>query len=336
MASLGGSLSLLPMSSGGKTMRAVAIERFGGEETLGVREVPVPAVGDDEVLVRLAAAGVGEWDPFERDGGFAEMQETQPSFPYVLGSEGAGEVQAVGRSVKSRKVGDRVLAVGFLNPKGGFYAEYAALPADLVAPIPAGMTDEQAAGVGGVGTTALRGLQDVLEIGRGQTVLIFGASGAMGHVAVQLARRLGARVLAVASGADGVRLAREVGADRVVDGRGGDDVVRVARELAPDGLDAALLTAGGPAAEASLQALRSGGRVAYPEGVDPEPKAPVGVKLTSFNGDPDPEIVGRLSRLMGGEPFKVHVHRTFPLSQVADAHRALEEHHLGKLVLRVA
>jgi NADPH:quinone reductase len=324
------------MKSGDQKMRAVAIERFGGEDTLSLREVPVPAVGDDEVLVRVLAAGVGEWDPFEREGGFAEMQGTSPSFPYVLGSEGAGVVQTVGRSVKNVKVGDRVLAVGFLNPKGGFYAEYAALGAGLVAPIPAGMTEEQAAGVGGVGTTALRGLQDVLEIGPGQTLLIFGASGAMGHVAIQLAQRLGARVLAVASGEDGVRLARELGADRAVDGRSGDDVTRIARELAPDGLDAALLTAGGPAADAALQALRPGGRIAYPEGIEPEPSVPVRVKVTSFNGEPDPEIVGRLSRLMGKAPFTVHLHRTFPLSRAADAHRALQEHHLGKLVLRVA
>jgi NADPH:quinone reductase len=318
-----------------RTMRAVAIERFGGPETLAVREVPVPAIGETELLVRLQAAGVGEWDPFEREGGYARMLGVQPAFPYVLGSEGAGEVAAVGRAVRGVKVGDRVFAVGFLNAKGGFYAQYAALDAGLVSPIPAGLTVEQAAAMGGVGLTALRGLQDVLAVGPGQAVLVFGASGGIGHLAIQLARKLGARVLAVASGEDGVRLARSLGAERVVDGRRDDDLPAEARQLAPAGIDAALLTAGGPAADRALRTLRPGGRVAYPSGIEPEPASFAGLEVKRYDGDPDPEIVARFARLASSGPFDVHVARTFPLDRAAEAHRALEEHHLGKLVLQV-
>src|SRR5439155_19169998 len=121
------------------------------------------------------------------------------------------------------------------------------------------------------------GLDDSLKLKSGESILIFGASGGIGHLAVQLARRMGARVLAVGSGNDGVALLKRLGADAVVDGHK-DDVAAVARQFAPDGLDAALLTAGGKQADRTLQALRDGGRVAYPNGVEPEPKARAGIK----------------------------------------------------------
>lgn len=96
------------------TMRAVVIDSFGGPEQLHERQVPMPSPGRGQVLIRLETAGVGSWDPFEREGGYAEMQGTSPSFPYVLGSEGAGTIAAVGDDVTSRAVGERVFAASFL------------------------------------------------------------------------------------------------------------------------------------------------------------------------------------------------------------------------------
>lgn len=317
-----------------KTMRAVAIDQFGGPEVLKVQTVPVPDLGPGEVLLRVEIAGIGEWDPFEREGGYAEMLGVQPSFPYVLGSEGAGVVAAVGEKVDRFEVGDQVYAAGFLNPKGGFYAEYAVVDAGLVSSIPERMTVEQAGVMSGVAITALRGLADTLALKPGETVMIFGAGGGIGHVAVQLAKRMGARVLAVASGDDGVALAKRLGADATVEGREGD-VLSVAREFAPDGLDAALLTAGGEAADRALSAVREGGRAAYPNGVDPEPQPTPGVQLSAYNGEPDSEIIERLNHLITSGPFEVHVARTFLLDQAAEAHRALDGHYLGKLALRV-
>lgn len=316
-----------------RTMRAVAIDRFGGPEVLKIQMVPVPDLGPDEILIRVEIAGVGEWDPFEREGGYAEMMGIEPSFPYVLGSEGAGTVAAVGGQVDRFQVGDRVYAAGFLNPKGGFYAEYAVVDSGLVSHIPDRLTVEQAGVMPGVGLTALRGL-GLLTLEPGESVMIFGASGGIGHVAVQFAKRMGARVLAVASGKDGVELAERLGADVTVNGRE-DDVLAAARKLAPQGLDAALVTAGGEAADRALEAMREGGRVAFPNGVQPEPQARNGVRLDSYNGDPDAEIIGRLNSLIEAGPFEVHVARTFPLEQVAEAHRALDDHYLGKLALRV-
>jgi len=315
-------------------MRAVAIERFGGTEVLQMSTVPVPALGRDEVRIRVEFAGVGSWDPFEREGGYAEMIGTKPEFPYVLGSEGAGTVDAVGEDVDRFREGDRVFAAGFLNPKGGFYAEYAIVPASLVAHVPDGWSSERAAVVAGVGLTALRGLEDTVRVQSGEAVMIVGASGGIGHVAVQFAKAMGARVFAIASGGDGVALARRLGADAAVDGHA-DDVLARAREFAPDGFDAALVTAGGDATSRALQAMREGGRVAYPNGVQPEPEAGEGIGLTAYNGEPDGEIVARVAERISAIDLQVHVDRVFALEQVADAHRALDSHTLGKLALRL-
>jgi NADPH:quinone reductase len=319
----------MPQSSQ-NMMRAAAIDQFGGAIT--PHTLPVPEVGPDEILIRVESAGVGVWDPFEREGGFAKIYGGNPSFPYVLGSDGAGTVAEIGPKVGSFKKGDRVYAFGLMNPKGGFYAEYAAVSSDNASPIPGKLTVEQAGALPVDAMTALRGL-DELELQPGESLLIFGASGGIGHLAVQLAKRMGAQVLAVASGDDGVGLVRRLGADAVVDGHK-EDVAAAARRFAPAGLDAALLTAGGKAAEEALQAVRDGGRVAYPNGVEPEPKARPEITVKSYDGTPSPEAIERLNRLIERAPFEVHIARTFPLDQAAEAHRALNEHYLGKLALR--
>ena len=315
------------------TMKAVALDRFGGLDAIALQTVPIPEVGPDEILIRVESAGVGVWDPFEREGGFAEMFGIEPTFPYVLGSDGAGTVEAVGEQVSRFREGDRVYALSVANPKGGFYAEYAAVKEDNASLIPDELTTEQAGAMPADAITALRGLDDVLRLGRGESLMIFGASGGIGHLAVQFARHMGAGVLAVASGKDGVALAKRLGADVSVDGHR-ENVAHAAHKFAPNGLDAALLTAGGKAAEKSLAAVRDGGRVAYPNGVEPEPQARTGLTIRSYDGTPDRQAIEKLNRLIESGPFEVHVAATFPLEQAADAHRALEAHYLGKLTLR--
>jgi NADPH:quinone reductase len=316
------------------TMRAVVIDGFGGSERLHEGRLPIPSPGPGQVLIRLESAGIGSWDPFEREGGYHEMLGMSPSFPYVLGSEGAGTITAVGEGVTSRAIDERVFAASFLNPAGGFYAEYVCVDAGLVAPIPSGMTASQAAVMGGVGMTALRGLQDALDLRSGETLLVHGASGAMGHLAVQLGKRLGAGVLAVASGEDGMALAERAGADLSIDGRA-EQVADAARRFSADGLDAALLTAGGQEADAAVATVRSGGRAAYPTGVQPEPASTAGVEPQAFNGEPDPELLGRFMALVGDRPLEVHIAREFTFDQVPAAHDALGDHHLGKLAIAI-
>jgi NADPH2:quinone reductase len=314
-------------------MRAAALDRFGGVENIQVKHLPVPEPGPDEVLLRIESAGIGVWDPYEREGEFAKMFGTKPTFPYVLGTDGAGTVAAVGAQVRRFKEGDHAYALALANPKGGFYAEYAAVKADNVSPIPKKLTVEQAGVMPSDALTALRGLDEILKLNKGESVMIFGAGGGIGHLAVQLAKRMGARVFAVASGDDGVALAKRLGADAVANGRK-DDVEAVARTFAPSGLDAALVTAGGEATDRALRAIKKDGRVAHPNGVMPEPKAPPGVKVQSYDMEPSAERIEDLNRLIDSGPFEVHVARTFPLDKAADAHRELDQHYLGKLALR--
>src|SRR5688572_17147686 len=220
-----------------KTMQAQAVDRFGGVGDMSLRTIPVPEVGPDEVLIRVESAGVGAWDPFELEGGFAKLMGIEPTFPYVIGSDGAGTVAAVGEKVTQFKPGDRVCGMNLASGKG-FYAQYAVAKAENVLRIPGKLTTEQAGVLPVDAITALRGLDDTLGLKAGETVMIFGAGGGIGHLAVQLAKRMGARVFAVASGADGVELVKRLGADAVVDGRN-EDVAAAARRFAPQGLDAA-------------------------------------------------------------------------------------------------
>jgi NADPH:quinone reductase-like Zn-dependent oxidoreductase len=321
------------MSVKQSTMRAAALDRFGGVENLQVKQLPVPEPGPDEILLRVEAAGVGVWDPFEREGEFAKMFGAKPTFPYVLGSDGAGTVTAVGDHVHRFKEGDHAYALALINPKGGFYAEYTVVKADNASAIPKKLTVEQAGVMPSDALTALRGLDEILKLKKDESLMVFGAGGGIGHLAVQLAKRIGARVFAVASGADGVELAERLGADAVANGRK-DDVEAAGRAFAPNGLDAALVTAGGDTTDRALRTMKSDGRVAYPNGVMPAPRAPSGVKVQNYNVEPSPQQIEKLNRLIESGPFEVHIARTFPLDKAADAHRELDKHYLGKLALR--
>ena len=315
-----------------QTMRAVAIDEFGGIEKMKPRELPVPEVASDEILIRVDTAGVGVWDPFEREGGFAKEFGMQPKFPHVLGSDGAGTVEEVGDDVHNLKPGDRVYGINLVSPKGGFYAEYTAIKASNVATIPQALSTRDAGVLAVDGVTALDGLGKALQLKAGESILILGASGGVGHLAVQLAKRMKARVLAVASGRDGVEFVKRLGADKVIDGHR-EDILKAAREFAPNGVDAALLTAGGKPAEQAITALRKGGRAAYPNGVEDVPETRDDVKIVSYNGEPDTKTFAKLNELIEGGPFEVHIARTFKLEDAAQAQQALSDHYLGKLAL---
>ena len=315
-------------------MRAVALNKFGGPETLQVQNVPLPQIEAQEVLIKVEAAGIGAWDPFEREGRFVEIMGTKPTFPYVLGTDGAGTIAEVGKDVNRFKEGDRVYAAELANPKGGFYAQYAAVKAENVSLIPGQLSIEAAAVLPTDALTALTGLEKVLRLKSGESLMVFGASGGIGHLALQLAKRLGATVFAIASGDDGVQLAKQLGADKAVNGRS-EDVLNAAKEFAPNGIDAALVTAGGESVAQALLAIRKGGRIAYPHGVMPEPTAPDGVTVEAYDGEVSAALIDRLNGLIESGPFTVHVDQTFRLEEAAEAHKALTEHHLGKLALRV-
>jgi NADPH:quinone reductase-like Zn-dependent oxidoreductase len=312
-----------------ETMKAAAFDHFGGPEVLEVKSLPVPRPKPNEVLIRLNTAGIGVWDPEARTG---ELElGPKRRFPRVIGNDGAGTIAAVGSRVRRFEIGDRVYAYAF---EGGFYAEYVAVPADDVARIPRGVSPRQAGALGADGITALLGLEDQLQLKAGESVMILGASGGIGHIAVQLAKRIGARVFAVASKPDGVALVRHLGADAAVDGRA-DDVARAARDFAPAGLDAALVLSGGHGLDEALRAMKKHGRVAHPNGVEPPPRAPKGVRVRGYDGIPARKAFERLNRLIGDEPFHVELGHVYRLENAAAAHRQVGKHHLGKLALEM-
>jgi NADPH:quinone reductase-like Zn-dependent oxidoreductase len=253
-------------------------------------------------------------------------------FPKVLGSDGSGTVVAAGSKVERFKPGDKVYGYTFSNPKGGFYAEYAAVPEDAAALVPPGISMDEAAGLAACGLTAIAGL-DALKIRPDMALMVTGANGCVGHIALQLAKRQGARVLAVASGRDGADLAARLGADRTVNGKAAD-AAKAAREFAPNGLDGAFVFAHSARLAAALKTIKKGGTLAYPEGFDPEPKAPAGVKVRTFNGTSSPAAFDRLNSLVAAGPFHVAVPRTYRLEDLPRAHRDILKHHLGKFLAK--
>lgn len=318
------------------TMTAMAIDAYGGPEQLKPHTLPVPKIDPGEVLIRVAAAGVGVWDGLLREGAMAEMEPGGGHrFPIVPGADGAGTVVAVGAQVSDLAVGDVVYGYSFVSPKGGFHAEYVAVAADGVARVPRGLDIEQAGALAVTAITALCGLDGELHVQPGDRVVVMGASGGVGHAAVQLAKAMGATVMGIVSSADGAELARAAGADPVIDPKV-DDVAAALREFAGDRLDAVLATVNGDGLAQAIASLKPGGRLAWPNGVTPVPEGGDDVVAAAFNGRPSRALLDKLNALIESRPFSVHLWKTLPLAEAADAHRALAGHHLGRIVLTMS
>ncbi len=315
------------------TMLAAAIDHFGPPEELKIHEMPVPILDEREVLIRVHTAGVGGWDAEMRSGAWAPEN---PSFPLVLGTDGAGIVAAMGSHVRRFEVGNSVYSYSFNNPKGGFYAEYVAVEAEKAAPIPSNLDLEHAGAIPTTGLTALQGIDNALRLRAGESIIIHGASGGVGTMAVQFAKLRGARVLATASGRDGVALVLKLGADVGVDGRH-DNILEAARLFAPKGVDAILAMAGGEALESCLDALRDRGRVAYPNGIEPEPRRRPGIRITSYDAVAGAREFKHLNEAVEGCDLQVPIADAYPLVDARKAHERIEEGHvLGKIVLRIS
>ncbi len=316
-----------------QTMRVAAIDAAGGPRVLTLHTVPVPKLDAEEVLIAVDSADVAVWDAAVR----AHPQELEHAhFPLVLGSDGSGVIAAVGGQVRGFKPGDPVYAYMWDNPKGGFYAEYVAIPASHVGHLPAGLSLRDAGAIAASALTAIQGVDDALHIKAAETLIIHGASGGVGALALQFARLRGARVLATASGEDGVRFVKGLGAAAVVDGRKAD-ILAAAHQFAPGGVDAVLAFAGGDGLARCIEALKPGGRVAFPWGVSPEPKPTVEVRSsTRYNAIAGPHEFEELNRAIIAAKLQVPIAAEFPLADAAKAHERLETGHvLGKVVLRI-
>jgi NADPH2:quinone reductase len=331
------SLALALCQAGGaavpQTMRAAAIDAAGGPRVITLHTLPVPKPDPDEVLIAVDSADVAVWDASVR----AHPEELKHAhFPLVLGSDGSGVIAAVGAQVRGFKPGDPVYAYMWDNPKGGFYAEYVAIPVKQVGHVPPGMSLRDAGAIAASALTAIQGIDDALHIRSGETLIIHGAAGGVGSLALQFAKLRGARVLATASGEDGVSFVKGLGADMVVDGRKGD-IVASARQFGPGGVDAVLAFAGGDGLARCVDALKPGGRVAFPWGVSPEPKPTVEVRSsTRFNAIAGPQEFEQLNQAIIAAKLQVPIAAEYPLADAGKAHERLEAGHvLGKVVLRI-
>ena len=231
------------------TMRALQQTSLNGPQDLGlVTDAPVPVAGPGEVLIRVAAAGVNFGDIAQAHGTFPDG----PRPPYLAGFEAAGEIVAVGAGVTGLEPGARVVGVGI---GCGAFAEYTALPAAAVLPLPAGWAEAEALGLLVNWSTALAALRPLGRVAAGETVLIHAAAGGTGQAAVKMARHFGATVIATASPGKHETV-RALGADHVLDSTGTDLAVEVLRLTGGAGADLVLEAVGGAALGASLAAAK--------------------------------------------------------------------------------
>ena len=314
-------------------MKAAAIDRFGPPSVLKLHRVPVPEIAADEVLIASHGAGVGVWDADVRNGSWRPFGRAK--FPLIPGTDGAGTIAMKGARVRRFALGERVWAYHYANPKGGFYAEYVAAKPDYVGRVPRHLDLLHAGAAATTGLTALQGIDDALRLRRGETILIFGASGAVGTLAVQFAKRLRGRVLGTASSREATALVRRLGADAVIDARE-DEAIDKLRTLAPGGLDAVLALAGGPNLERCIDLVRPGGRVSYPNGVEPEPGRRRKIRMKSYDAVAGPAEFARLEKAATEVRLSVPLAAVYPLAQAARAHQRLERGHLiGRIVLKI-
>ena len=187
-------------------MKAIQVQKSGGPEALTLVDIPVPEPKPNEVVVKVSAAGINFVDVYFREGRYPA------ALPFVSGQEASGIVSEVGAEVKSFKAGDRVASTGIM----GAYAEYAAVPADRLVRVPEGITHQQAAAAMLQGMTAHYLVYDTYPLKKGETALIHAAAGGVGLLLVQMAKNIGARVLATTGTEDKAKLAREAGADEVI------------------------------------------------------------------------------------------------------------------------
>jgi len=302
-------------------------------------ELPVPEPKASEAVVKLAASGVNFIDVYFREGRY------KAPLPLVLGQEGAGVVTAVGSDVRSVKNGDRVAWSGPL----GAYAEYAAMPADRLVPIPSGVTDQQAASAMLQGMTAHYLSHDTYPLKRGETALVHAAAGGVGLLLTQMAHNIGARVIATVSTDEKAKLAREAGADEVILYTQSDFEVETKRLTGGKGVDVVYDSVGKTTFDGSLACLRTRGMMVLFGGssgaVPPFDLIGLSQKGSLYVTRPSllnyiasrEELVARSGAVFGmiaAGKLKLRIDHKYPLAEAQRAHRELEGRKTtGKLLL---
>lgn len=301
-------------------MKAVRIHRFGPPDVVLVDDVPLSSPGQDEVLVRVAAAGVGPWDAIIREG----RSKVSPQPPLTLGSDLAGSIEAVGPAVTAFKVGDEVY--GVTNPQFcGAQAEYAVASAGMIAPKPKSLNNLDAASAPVIAVTAYQMLFEYAAAKPGDTVMITGAAGNVGAYAVQLALQAGVRVVAIARPGNDPML-RGLGVQRIVDSDGTETLPQV---------EAVLDTVGGHTVERCVNAIKPGGKlVSVVSHSEPKRRD---IQSIFFYAEVTTARLQTLSKRFDDGSISARTGSILPLAEARLAHDMLAgtPHKPGKIMLQV-
>ncbi|MCO5999724.1 NADP-dependent oxidoreductase [Actinoallomurus rhizosphaericola] len=306
-------------------MRVITQQTLGGPEVLTIVDAPEPRPIPTEVLVRVKAIGLNPLEARLRAGEFPLIGRP----PFILGWDVSGVVEEA--QTWRFRPGDEVFGLPMFPRAANAYAEAVAAPALHLVRKPASLSHVEASALPAVGLTAWQGLVDLAGVTEGDRVLIHGGGGGVGHVAIQIAKALGAHVIATASGSKR-EFVEGLGADEVIDYTAVDFT-----EVAGD-VDVVLDTIGGDTVERSLNVLRPGGHlvtaVAESDAELAAKYEAAGMRFSGIVVEPDPVGLRGLVDLVEQGRLRVHVQETFPFERVADAHRLLDGGHLqGKLVL---
>ena len=325
---VGGMLVAAAALAHAATMKAIVAHEYGGPEVLKYEDVPRPEPKEDEILVRVIAAGVNPVDGMIRSGLFAKNQKL--TSPMILGGDIAGVVEKAGGKITKLKKGDPIYAYLSLKNNGG-YAEYAVAKEEEAAAKPKSISYNEAAAVPIVALTAWQALVDSAKLGTGQSVLIHGGSGCVGTFAIQIAKARVAKVFATAS-TPNQEFLKELGADVAI-----DYTKQKFEDIAKD-VDVVLDSVGGDTLARSYGVVKKGGFIAtLVADVDQTELDKRGIRGESISVKPNSQELAEIGKLIDAKKVRVIVSQTFPL---ADAVKAQEQaatgHTRGKIVLKVA
>lgn len=306
-------------------MKAIVARHYGGPEVLELTETDTPKAGPGSVVVRVRAAGVNPVDWHLVAGHLDSVLKV--TLPLIPGFDVAGVVEAVGQDVTGFSVGDEVF--GYVRTdevQHGTFAQFVSAPASTLARKPASLSWQEAAGVPLAGLTALQSL-DRVGVTSGETVLVHAAAGGVGSLAVQIATAKGARVIGTASERNHDFL-RSLGAEPVTYG---DGLAERVRQLAPEGIDAAVDCVGGDAVAVSQELLKDRSRIASI--VDPEVVRRGGHQVWTQADSTD---LAELAALADSGQLQIHIDRVLPLADAAEAFRLSQTQRVrGKIILEV-
>ncbi len=314
-------------------MRTIAIKQFGGPEVLEAMELPKPLVGNDEILIRLHAAGVNPVDFKIRQGLLATR--LPHAFPLILGWDGAGEIEAMGAKVTGFSLGDAVYTYGRkATIQAGTYAQYITLQQEHLALKPKNLSFVEAAVVPLAALTAYQALFESLQIRSGETLLIPGGAGGVGSYALQLAVNSGARVFSTASPAKQKTLL-DWGAEAVWDYHD-KNYLEAMHQAVPGGFDAVFDTVGGDTQIALSKLLKPQGRLTSILTLQDKVQENTEIQTGYVFVRPDSEQLKKIATLIEEKKLRLPPVTTLPLSEAAEAHRLLEAGEVhGKLALEI-